>query len=130
MSQPTELTVDELKDLLEKMSAAGHGNDKVVIPYTRVGASIGARPAVAITGGQTGIDWDSGKLFLQPSKELGIPDADILAKAQKAERELGHIQFLAGRLGSERGGSLEEQIAQFQASLGALKPATPRKTLK
>lgn len=130
MNQPTELTVDELKDLLEKMSAAGHGNDKVVIPYTPVGASIGASPAVGIHGGNMGIDWDSGKVFLQPSKRLGVPDAEILARAQKAESELGRIQFLAGRLGNSQRNTLEEQVAQFQASLGALKPATPRKILK
>lgn len=128
MTNSTELTVDELRALLDQASAAGHGNDKVVIPYKSSGGSIGARPSVGVTDCSGGIDWDSGKMFLAPSKEMGVPDAQLFATAQKAQRDLGRIQFLAGRLGSERGGPLEDQVAQFQAALDALTtPTQPKK---
>ncbi len=130
MSTHNDLTVDQLKEILERMSAAGHGNDKVVLPYNSGTASIGAKPTVGIVGGQAGIDWDSGKLFLHPSKALGAPDVDLLAKVHKAQQNLGRIQFLAARLGSERGGPLEDQVAQFKAALSVLeKPPTRLKNL-
>lgn len=128
MTNPTELTVDELRALLDRASAAGHGNDKVVIPYKSSVGSIGAQPAVGVTDCRNGIDWDNGKMFLAPSKEMGVPDPQLFAAAQKAQRDLSRIQFLAGRLGSERGGLLEDQVAQFKAAVDALStPTQPKK---
>lgn len=130
MTNPTELTVDELRALLDQASAAGHGNDKIVIPYKSSAGSIGAHPALGVTNCRNGIDWDSGKLFLEPIKEMGVPDAQLFATTQKAQRDLSRIQFLAGRLGSERGGPLEEQVAQFKAALDALSTPTQPKKMK
>lgn len=128
MTNLTELTVDELRALLDQASLAGHGNDKIVIPYKSSVGSIGASPAVGVTDCRGGIDWDSGKMFLAPSKEMGVPDAQLFAATQKAQRDLSRIQFLAGRLGSDRGGPLEEQVAQFKAALDALNtPTQPKK---
>lgn len=128
MSTHNELTVNELRALLDQISAAGHGNDKIAIPYNPGGGTIGSKPAVSITGSSNGFDWDHGKVFLHTSKELGLPSADVLERVQKAERHLGRVHILVGRLGSERAGPLDEQIAQFKAALDAMQtPPAPKK---
>lgn len=131
MSTENELTVDELRALLDQISAAGHGNDTIAIPYNPGGATIGSKPAVTVTRTSNGIDWDHGKVFLHTSKELGSPSAELLEQVSKTQQQLGRVRLLAGRLGNERDGSLDEQIAQFKAALHALQnPTVPKKMVR
>lgn len=128
-TQNTPLTVDELRNLLDNLSAAGHGNSQVVIPYNPGHATVGGRPTAAVTGGSNGIDWDNGKVFLHPSRELGAPTTDLLEQVQKSQQQLGRILLLSHRLGGERNGPLEDQIAHFKAAVEAIERPTSAKKM-
>ncbi len=62
------------KQLHEALALAGQKNAelKVVVPYTPPFITVGATPCVEILGASLGFDWDHGKLFLHPSKPLGV----------------------------------------------------------
>lgn len=61
---------------------------QVVIPVYQTG-SVGGTPCVSIKIVNSGIDWDKGKIFIQPNERLRIIDADEIKKLQDKYEELG-----------------------------------------
>ena len=62
------MTASELKDKLDMYISHGHGDDEIVIHLKE--PSVGAAVAEAIKGIYPGIDWDSGRLMIEPAKPL------------------------------------------------------------
>lgn len=68
--------------------AKGRMDDwEVVIPVFRAGA-VGGTPSVSIRIVNSGIDWDKGKIFIQPEERLRIIDADEIKALQDKYKEL------------------------------------------
>lgn len=115
-----KMTVSELKNLLDQLIANGHGDDAVAIPYTPVQASMGSRAAVFVTNASVGFDWDNGRVFLQPSQEIGLPMAAILEHTKQTERKMGKILMLTRYLGRDTNIPLEEQIETFKTTTNGI----------
>lgn len=62
----------KVKELKEYLKLLPERNDdlEVVIPVKFTTPSIGGRSAVKVRSVNRGIDWDSGKFFINPDREL------------------------------------------------------------
>lgn len=70
MEDKKSLTVGELYSLLKQWIDAGLVNLDQLIEIELSDFSIGPHAGAGICAVMPGIDWDSGRLFLIPSKEL------------------------------------------------------------
>lgn len=61
---------------------------QVVIPVYRVGA-VGGTPSVSIKIVRGGIDWDKGRIFIEPETRLREIDRDEIKMMQDKYEELG-----------------------------------------
>jgi hypothetical protein len=68
------------------------GDYRVVIPIQTVG-SIGASPYVDVQNFQCGFDWDDGKLFIYPEKQLRVVEMDEIKSLQKTYGEFGNLVY-------------------------------------
>lgn len=80
--------VDHLVDDSNNPYSLSSTESKVVIPVKSVG-SIGGREFVDIKNITVGFDWDAGKIFMNPSKDLRIVDVNEYEQMQKSCEELG-----------------------------------------
>ena len=90
----------------------------VVIKVERVG-TVGATPTVAVERVWTGIDWDSGKVFLTTKESLREIDRDEIKAIRDNYEELGWSQYKIGKIKKEnemlkkKVEELEEQLKQW-----------------
>lgn len=62
------MRVSELKDKLNMYISHGHGDDEIVIRCKEL--SMGPAASEAVKGIYPGIDWDAGRLMIEPDKPL------------------------------------------------------------
>ena len=84
-------TLDDLKKYIEYIyeKVPNCGDLKLCIPY--VGGGMGTTSSVAITGVGQGIDWNRGKLFFFPEREIYPIPAQSIKKIQDDD---GHWYWL------------------------------------
>lgn len=64
------MTAKELFDFLKQVVDSGQGDHKVVIPVSSTESFLGPQPTETISQASYGFDWDSGKIFLHPTKPV------------------------------------------------------------
>lgn len=94
--------------------AKGRMDDwQVVIPVYRVGA-VGGTPSVNIKIVRGGIDWDSGRIFIEPETRLREIDRDEIKVLQDKYEELGWKQYKISGLQKEIK-SLKKKIEELES---------------
>jgi hypothetical protein len=96
--------------------AKGRMDDwQVVIPVYRVGA-VGGTPSVNIKIVRSGIDWDSGRIFIEPENRLREIDRDEIKTMQDKYEELGWKQYEISGLKKENE-QLRKKVEELQTQL-------------
>ena len=123
------LTVEQLRDALDKLVQNGLGQSKVQIPYKPATTRLrGRTPSVDVLGSYSGIDWDTGSVFLRPSQQLGEIDQDVQQKMRKMENDWGRVLIMIDRLGrSDQLFPIEQQIEEIKLFVRNPVPKTPRR---
>ena len=91
----------------------------VVIQVERVG-TIGATPTVNVERVWTGIDWDSGKVFLSTKESLREIDRDEIKAIRDKYEELGWSQYKVGKIKKENE-KLKKRIEELQEKIDSYK---------
>ena len=122
------LTVEQLRDALDKMVQAGMGGKELQIPYSPAVTRLrGRTPSVGVLGAYSGIDWDTGSVFLRPTQQLGEIDQEVRQKMRQLESDWGKILIMVDRLGrSDQIFPLEQQIEELKQFVRAPSPKAPK----
>jgi hypothetical protein len=99
------LKLHELVKSLVEINARGYSGKsleelEIVIPVKRVG-TIGGRSCVIIESIDLGFDWDSGKIFMNPEKELREIDINEFEQMKKSCEKFGWDMYENRNLKSE-----------------------------
>lgn len=124
---PFELTVQELRDALDKLCAKGLGDKVVSIPYDPGHSTIGASPSVGVTTITAGFDWNHHKVFLNPTKRLGVPDDQLRTLVQEAQRKVDKMHMLIYRLNPDSPIPMDEQLDSLKSNIQLLGQAKSKK---
>lgn len=111
------LTVEQLHKILTRQIELGQGGDTVALPWDPGQAGIGARPAVSVTGGGAGIDWDSGKFFLFPSSPISPKNDVLVEKMKKQTNDIGFLFYELNRLVSNQKIDADEKLMMIEQAL-------------
>lgn len=123
------LTVDELRAVLDQLSASGAGGAVVSIPADGLNVSIGGSSCVEVTGGHQGIDWDHNRVFLSPSKPLGPRPDELLAKSRKEMSKISMFLYAISRVNRDNAFSPEEKLRQIQTIVEGFSKPQPDPTV-
>jgi hypothetical protein len=83
------VTAKELKDKLDNILTDGFNDGDeltVSIPCDGPTVRIGPRGSVPVKSVSRGIDWDNGRLFINPDEDLSVKQLDVLKKARALDR--------------------------------------------
>lgn len=90
----------------------------VVIQVERAG-TVGSTPTVDVERVWTGIDWDSGKIFLSTKELLREIDRDEIKAIRDKYEELGWTQYKVGKIKKENE-MLKKRIEELEKMLDLL----------
>ena len=112
------MTLEELYQHLGQVRASGVLPDtEVMVLCESSEACVGASPAVRVTSARMGLDWDTGKLFLQPEPRLSASaDEGTVLRRQCAAQAR---QLASARCALAKGVSPEVRVAMLETVLGA-----------
>jgi hypothetical protein len=72
--------------MLTRLPSRRPEEHRLVVPYDPGHSTVGGHPCVPVVAIHFGFDWDNGKVFIQPEKNLGIVGPDLEAlRAQTHE---------------------------------------------
>lgn len=125
--QTPQLTVQQLRDALDKLCNQGLGDKTVSIPYDPGHSTIGASPSVGVFSVSPGFDWNHNKVFLKPSKTLGVPDEQLRQLAQEAQRKVDKMHMLLYRLDPNSSIPMEEQLESLKSNIQLLSQTKNKK---
>ena len=122
------LTVEQLRDALDQLVQAGMGAKELKIPYSPATTRLrGRTPSVEVLGAYSGIDWDTGTVFLRPSEQLGEIDQEVRQKMRQLESDWGKILIMVDRLGrSDQLFPLEQQVEEIKQFVRTPSPKAPK----
>lgn len=129
VDKPAALTVDQLRARLDEVSAAGHGDCPVLLPYDPGHATIGSRPTQPVTGLSVGFDWDNGKVMLDVPARVGVVDIELRSRLDRMSNLLGNLLLGIQRLGRDQAVPLNQQVDRLkQEAIALSERAQPKAT--
>lgn len=118
--KPIALTVDQLRARLDEISASGHGDCPVLLPYDPGYATIGSRPTQPLTGLSVGFDWDHGKVHLDVPARVGVVDRELRSRADRLDNLMLRLLLDLQRLGSDQSVPLDQQVERIRQNAQAM----------
>jgi len=86
----------KLGEFCDKINLYTHDRNQdseVVIEISLPYSTIGSTPSVGIKSVFSGFDWDAGKFFIRPEKDLTYPNEEFAEGMKKLQDKCGWLEY-------------------------------------